>query len=123
LTDSPEHGGKGMTFDSVLTQIFTTLIGGGGIMGIMFYYLKRYIDKRITAEEKEASERAEIRTRRLAVEHKLRHAYGSLFFWLHKAVTKPPQAAAQRRAGGGHAITARRRSGKQSIRPRNYIQI
>jgi len=90
LTDSPEHGGKGMTFDSVLTQIFTTLIGGGGIMGIMFYYLKRYIDKRITAEEKEASERAEIRTRRLAVEHKLRHAYGSLFFWLHKAVTKPP---------------------------------
>jgi len=90
LTDSPEHGGKGMTFDSVLTQIFTTLIGGGGIMGIMFYYLKRYIDKRITAEEKEASERAEIRTRRLTVEHKLRHAYGRVFFWMHKAITKPP---------------------------------
>ena len=79
-----------MTFEGVLASVLPALLGSGGLVSLMFYYLKKYIDKRISDEETAANERAKIRTRRLAAENKIRHASGRALFWMYKAIVSPP---------------------------------
>lgn len=76
--------------NDILTAVVAFLVGGGGVAGLMVYYLRRYIDKRLEDEETKAAERVEIRKKRMAVDDKLQHAYGRMFFWLHRGVVKPP---------------------------------
>lgn len=56
----------------------------------VFYYLRRYLDKKTGEEENTKKEREEQRIQRAIVEAERRRAAGRLFFWLYKAVTKPP---------------------------------
>jgi hypothetical protein len=79
-----------MTFNEVLASVFPALLGSGSLVSLMFYYLKKYIDKRISDEEKAANERAKIRARRLAAENEIRHASGRALFWMYKAIVNPP---------------------------------
>lgn len=79
-----------MNVEEISTTILLTLLGSGGILGIIVTYLKRYIDKRLEANEKEAEVRLKNKMKRLKVEDQLYHAYGRCLFWLNHAVTKPP---------------------------------
>lgn len=79
-----------MNVEEISTTILLTLLGSGGILGIVMTYLRRYIDKRLEANEKEAEVRLKHRMKRLEVDDKLHHAYGRCIFWLNHAVTKSP---------------------------------
>lgn len=62
-----------------------------GIISIFFLgYVKRYFDKKLETAEAEKKQREEYQRRRNVSAAKLRRAEGRLFFWLHRAVTKPP---------------------------------
>lgn len=81
----------------ILTAAISAIVGGSGLGCLMSIYLRHFLEKRLNAKElaeqerrerREAEERRrrEIRTRRLQIEDELHHAYGRLFFWLHRAV-------------------------------------
>ena len=60
------------------------------LSGIVLYYIRRYIDKKLVSAEAKQQERLKIRKRRSEAEQRRRRAEGRLLFWLHHAVTKPP---------------------------------
>lgn len=76
----------------VAAVIFTSLLGSGGLIGVASYAIKRYIDKRMEKEAEENRRRQEAKTRRMAVDDKLHHAYGRCLFWMQYHITKgvPP---------------------------------
>lgn len=60
------------------------------LSGVVLYYIRRYIDKKLVKAEAKQQERLLVRKRRSEAEQKRRRAEGRLLFWLHHAVTKPP---------------------------------
>ncbi len=71
----------------VITAMVTALVGSGGAVGILFWYLQRYLDKRLKISDDERRSRLEKQISSLKIENKIRHAYGRMFFWLYKAIT------------------------------------
>lgn len=62
-----------------------------GIVSIFILgYIKRYIDKKLEEADAEKKQHEEYQHRRNVASSKLRRAEGRLFFWLHRAVVKPP---------------------------------
>ena len=62
-----------------------------GIVSIFILgYLKRYIDKKLEEADAEKQQHEEYQHRRNVANSKLRRAEGRFFFWLHRAVVKPP---------------------------------
>lgn len=62
------------------------LVGGSGLVGLLFFYLRYFIDKRLKEREAEDAKRRVTRLRRRKVEDEWYHATGRLFFFVHKAI-------------------------------------
>lgn len=62
------------------------IIGGGGIAGLFFHFLKRYIERKLKKAEDDADSRLQTRIKRMTIDDELQHSYGRLFFWLYKAI-------------------------------------
>lgn len=60
------------------------------LSGIVLYYIRRYIDKKLVNAEAKQQERLKIRKRRSEAEQRRRRAEGRLLFWMHHAIVKPP---------------------------------
>ena len=75
-----------MTARDFLIAVSSAAIGGSGMVGLIFYYIRHYIDKRVAASEADAKQRREMNLRRITIDDKLSHAYGRMFFWLHRAI-------------------------------------
>jgi hypothetical protein len=60
------------------------------LSGIVLYYIRRYIDKKLVSAEAKQQERLIIRKRRSEAEQRRRRAEGRLLFWMHHAIVKPP---------------------------------
>ena len=43
-----------------LTAVVSAILGGGGIVGIVFHFVKRYFENKLAAEEKKAAEAKEV---------------------------------------------------------------
>lgn len=75
-----------MSSEALLAAVLGAVVGGSGLVGLAFAYMRRFIDKRLDSREKEDAKRREQRTRRLTLEDELEHAMGRLLFYIHKAV-------------------------------------
>lgn len=64
--------------------VVATVVGGSGILGLIFYFFRRSIEKILNKKEEEAKKQCEIRKRRRSIEDELWHATGRLFFWLNR---------------------------------------
>jgi len=62
-------------------------LGGGGFVGVIFLFLRFYISKRLNENDERQKHRRDNQIRRLRIEEELHHAYGRVFFWMHRAVT------------------------------------
>lgn len=62
--------------------------GSGGVAGLIFYFLKKWIENKLTAAAQEADRKQQIRQERMKIDDELQQSYGRMFFWLHYAVTK-----------------------------------
>lgn len=70
-----------------MAAVIGAVVGGGGIVGLVFYFIRSYIDKKLSVREQETKKRRDLQIRRLKIENEMEHATGRLFFWMHKAVT------------------------------------
>lgn len=50
------------------------------------YFFRRYIERRLEANEEAESRRRELRMQRMRIEDELHHCYGRMFFWIHRFV-------------------------------------
>ena len=70
-----------------MTAVVLAVVGSGGIVGILFYFLRRYLENRLKSNEDEEKRRKNIRIRRMQIDDELHHCYGRLLFWLYRAIT------------------------------------
>lgn len=71
---------------AVIIAFISALLGGSGLVGFTVYYIKRYIDKKLTESEKQIDEIRQYRLQKAKCDEKIQHTQGRLFFWLYKAV-------------------------------------
>ncbi|MCC8122360.1 MAG: hypothetical protein LIO58_02345 [Oscillospiraceae bacterium] len=71
-----------MAFEQVMSAIITAVVGAGGVVGFAFYYLRRYIDRKLQAEEQASDQLVSTRRKRLSVDDKIQHAQGRMFYHL-----------------------------------------
>lgn len=81
----------------IISGVIGAVVGGGGITGIVFYFMRRYIENKLNAKDeekkkietkrlKDEARKKEQRIKRMRVDDELQHCEGRLFFWLHKAI-------------------------------------
>lgn len=77
------------TIKEIITVAISATVSGIVSMFVLGY-IKRYIDQKLADAEAEKKQHEEYQHRRGVTNTKLRRAEGRLFFWLHRAVVKPP---------------------------------
>lgn len=70
----------------MIEVVITAVLGAGGVVGLFFYFFRRYIEKRLEAMEQRKEKRVKERQELLQLEDRLQHCYGRLFFWIHRAI-------------------------------------
>mgnify|MGYP001228132266 CR=1 FL=1 len=70
----------------VVSGVIGAIVGGSGITGLLFYFIRKYIEDKLTGKEAEDKRRKEQRMKRAVVDDELQHCQGRLFFWIHKAI-------------------------------------
>ena len=58
--------------------------------GLILYYIRSYIDHKLHEEEERQAKAQKLRIQRSQLEMQRRRALGSLLYWLHRGITKPP---------------------------------
>lgn len=70
----------------MITTIISSIVGSSGLVGLLFYRLKRELAKRFDEKEAKAARREQRRIRQKQLETDLRRADGRVTFWLYKTV-------------------------------------
>lgn len=87
LSDWPKRWeGVATNTETIVVAIVSAAVGGAGIVGLVFAYIRRFIDKRLNARDQEDAKRRATRLRRLTLEDEWYHAAGRLFFFVNKAI-------------------------------------
>lgn len=79
-------GGSDTVSNEIITAVILAIVGGSGIVGLMFFFIRRYLENRLKENEDEEKRRREIHMRRVQIEDELHHAYGRLLFWIYRAI-------------------------------------
>ncbi len=77
-----------MGASEVVTIIVSSVVGGAGIVGIVFYFVRRHLEQMLDRREEEERRRRANRIKRASYNDALQHAQGRLLFWLYQAVIK-----------------------------------
>ena len=62
------------------------MFGGAGLTGLLFIYMRRFIDKRLERREQEDTKRKSQRLRRLTIEDEWYHAVGRYLYFVNKFI-------------------------------------
>lgn len=63
------------------------IFGSGGLLGLFFFVIKRYLQKKLDERDAREKEKMELRLERNQIERELWHSVGRLLFWTHRAIT------------------------------------
>lgn len=78
-----------MTIKEIATIALSALVSGS-ISVFILGYVKRYIDHKLEEADEEKRQKEEYQHKRSVANAKLRRAEGRLFFWMYRAIKKPP---------------------------------
>ena len=62
------------------------IFGSGGLLGLFFFVIKRYLQKKLDERDEKEREKAQLRLERSQIERELWHALGRLLFWINRAI-------------------------------------
>ncbi len=77
-----------MNASEVVAVIVSSAVGGAGIVGIVFYFIRRHLEQMLDSREAEERKKRESRIKRASYNDALQHAQGRLLFWLYQAIVK-----------------------------------
>ena len=83
---SQEVGTTNETAKIILSAVATAVIGGSGICGIVFLFIKHYIQHKLDDRDKEEQKQRELQKRRRTINDRIQHATGRTLFWIVKAI-------------------------------------
>lgn len=66
--------------------VLSAVIGGTGITGVIFLFIKHYIERKLNERDKEEEKQRELQKRRRTINDRIQHATGRTLFWLVKAI-------------------------------------
>lgn len=72
--------------NDLVTVILSAVVGGAGFVGLLFGFIRFYIEKRITKNEEEDKRRLDNRIKRRAIDDEWKHSVGRLLFWIVRAI-------------------------------------
>lgn len=75
-----------MSPEALLAAALGAAVGGSGLVGLAFAYMRRFIDNRLNSRDQADAKLREQRIRRLTLEDELEHTTGRLLFYIHKAI-------------------------------------
>ena len=75
-----------MSFSEIITLIVGVVLGGSGIGGIIFWLIKRYIEKRLNIAEATSKKRQAMMQEKRELDQEYDHAVGRCLFWLNDQV-------------------------------------
>lgn len=75
-------GGVGTEINEAIKTMVFAVLGGSGMVGLLFFFLRLYLEKRLNEKESEEDHRKALRIRRMQIEDELHHCYGRVLFWL-----------------------------------------
>lgn len=78
--------GATTTKEAIIAAIVGAVFGGAGFTGLVFAYLRRFIDSRLNAKEQEDAKRHALQIRRRKNHDAWQHAAGRLFYHIHKYI-------------------------------------
>lgn len=70
----------------MVSGIVGAVVGGSGITGMLFFFIRKYIENKLGERDAEENKKREQKIKRMIVDDKLQHCEGRLFFWIHKAI-------------------------------------
>jgi hypothetical protein len=72
--------------ETIAATVIGAVVGGAGIVGFVFAYMRRFIDKRLDSKDSKVQRRKDLKLERLAIEDEMNHATGRLFYFIHKYI-------------------------------------
>ena len=73
-------------FKDVLIGAAAGIFGSGGLLGLFFFVIKRYLQKKLDERDQKEREKAQLRLERSRIEKELWHALGRFLFWVNRAI-------------------------------------
>lgn len=75
-----------MNVETIVITVVGAILGGSGIVGLAFAYIRRFIDRRLSEKELANAKRKDIRLKRLMVDDEWYHCAGRFLFYIHKFI-------------------------------------
>jgi hypothetical protein len=75
-----------MTVNDLLPVAAIAVIGGPGLVGLLFFFMRRWMEGKLIAAEQQKEITRQNRLRRAQLESELHHAQGRVLFWMHRYV-------------------------------------
>lgn len=76
--------------EAIVNEIFTIILsaalGGAGCVGLVFFFIRYYIEKRIKKNEEAERENRDIRIKKRIIDEEREQATGRLLFWIVRAI-------------------------------------
>lgn len=70
----------------LITVIVSALVGGSGLCGLVFFFIRRYIENALNERKQEDEINRKNRERRALIERRLKHAETRVIFWIVRAI-------------------------------------
>lgn len=70
----------------ILIGIAAGIFGSSGLIGLFFFVIKRYLEKKLNERDLKEKEKVKHRLERSKIERELWHALGRFCFWTYRAI-------------------------------------
>lgn len=71
----------------MLETVVLAMLGSGGVVGLFFFVIRFYIEKKLKEADAREKERLQAKIDMRKVDDEISHATGRVLFWLHHAIT------------------------------------
>ncbi len=75
-----------MSSSDVVTVILSSILGGAGIVGLVFAFIRRYLERKLNKAAENADEKKQRAIKKKIIDEEWEQAVGRLLFWIVRAI-------------------------------------